>query len=389
MIEISKNIYYDKGQYFTTNLFLKSTINNLILNNPKLILEPAMGRGDLVEYVKNNSDNDIDFDLYEIDGSIEFLDCIDKSNIEICDFLKCNIDKKYDTIIGNPPFIKTKFGNTYLQFVNKCFKLLHDNGELIFIVPSDFFKLTSSGKIINQLMDNGTFTHIVHPNNERFFENANIDVLIFRYCKNKDLSKQVIFNQELKNIKNSNGILTFNNINNIQHDSVFSDFFDIYVGMVTGKENVFKNELLGNFNVLNGKNVIEKYILVHEFPTMSKDLNDYLLDYKSDLLNRKIRTFNDTNWFEWGALRNFKTISTNLGKECIYISTLTRSHEVAFVEKVHFFGGSLIIMIPKTEINLNKVVQYLNSIEFKKNYIYSGRFKIGHRQLCNAMFANN
>ena len=58
MIEISKNIYYDKGQYFTTNLFLKSTINNLILNNPKLILEPAMGRGDLVEYVKNNSDNE-------------------------------------------------------------------------------------------------------------------------------------------------------------------------------------------------------------------------------------------------------------------------------------------------------------------------------------------
>ena len=238
-------------------------------------------------------------------------------------------------------------------------------------------------------MDNGTFTHVVHPNNERFFENANIDVLIFRYCKNKDLSKQVIFNQELKNIKNSNGILTFNNINNIQHDSNFSDFFNIYVGMVTGKENVFKNEVLGNFNVLNGKNLIEKYILIHEFPTMSKDINDYLSDYKSDLLNRKIRTFNDTNWFEWGALRNFKTISTNLGKECIYISTLTRSHEVAFIDKVQYFGGSLIIMIPKTEINLNKVVQYLNSIEFKKNYIYSGRFKIGHKQLCNAMFANN
>lgn len=389
MVDISKNIYYDKGQYFTTNTFLKSTMNNLILNNPKLILEPAMGRGDLVEYVKNNSDNDIDFDLYEIDGSIEFLDCINKSDIEICDFLKCNIDKQYDTIIGNPPFVKTKFGNTYLQFINKCFKLLHYNGELIFIVPSDFFKLTSSGKIINQLMDNGTFTHIVHPNNEKFFENANIDILIFRYCKNKDLLKQVIFNEELKNIKNSNGIITFNNIENIQHDSVFSDFFDIYVGMVTGKEKIFKNELLGNFNVLNGKNVIEKYILVHEFPTMSKDLDDYLLDYKSDLLNRKIRTFNDNNWFEWGALRNFKTISTNLGKECIYISTLTRCHEVAFVDKVRFFGGSLIIMIPKTEINLNKVVKYINNIEFQKNYIYSGRFKIGHKQLCNAMFANN
>ena len=48
--------------------------------------------------------------------------------------------------------------------------------------------------------------------------------------------------------------------------------------------------------------------------------------------------------------------------------------------------GNLIILIPKKNCDLKKVVSYLNSISFKKNFIYSGRFKIGHRQLSNSIF---
>lgn len=46
-------------------------------------------------------------------------------------------------------------------------------------------------------------------------------------------------------------------------------------------------------------------------------------------------------------------------------------------------------MIPKNEkIDLDKVVEFLNSDMFKKNYMYSNRFKIGHKQLCNAICLN-
>lgn len=38
---------------------------------------------------------------------------------------------------------------------------------MIFIVPSDFLKLTSASKILNIMINNGTFTHIYHPNNEK------------------------------------------------------------------------------------------------------------------------------------------------------------------------------------------------------------------------------
>ena len=84
----------------------------MILNDSSIILEPSVGRGDLIEYVKTKNP-DAMFDLYEIDETIEFLDCIDKNDIVFGDFLKQKFTKNYDTIIGNPPYIKTKNGNKY------------------------------------------------------------------------------------------------------------------------------------------------------------------------------------------------------------------------------------------------------------------------------------
>jgi len=86
-----------------------------------------------------------------------------------------------------------------------------------------------------------------------------------------------------------------------------------------------------------------------------------------------------------GALRNKKTIVSNLDKDCIYISLLTRKKNVSFLGKIGYFGGGLIMLKPKKEdLNLNKTISYLNSDLFKNNFIFSGRFKIGHRQLCNS-----
>ena len=68
--------------------------------------------------------------------------------------------------------------------------MLDDNGELIFIVPSDFFKLTSASKLLNKMMLNGFFTHIYHPHNEKMFANAFIDVIVFRYLKNNYIKKR-------------------------------------------------------------------------------------------------------------------------------------------------------------------------------------------------------
>jgi len=381
-----KKIIHAKGQYFTSNLVLKDTVYKLIKNNPTSILEPSMGRGDLVEYV-NSKNPKFQFDLYEIDNTIDFLESIERDRINIGDFLSYDIIKTYDTIIGNPPYVKTKTGNLYIDFIEKCYKLLNENGELIFIVPSDFIKLTSSGKIINEMMKNGTFTDIIHPHNENLFENASIDIIVFRYCKDEKLLKKTLLNEQEKYLINSNGILTFSDTEP-QDLCMFSEYFDIYVGMVTGKENVYKNKKLGNIELLNGKNKTDKYILINTYPTDNKELNKYMLSHKKELIDRKIKKFTDKNWYEWGALRNYKTIENHLGKDkdCIYVSNITRSSNVCFDDKVQYFGGGLIIMIPKKLINIKKMVAFINSETFKSNYMYSGRFKIGHKQLCNCQF---
>lgn len=380
----SKKYIHERGQYFTKNEFLKEAVYNLILNNPTNILEPSCGRGDLIEYVQSKN-SFIQFDSYEIDESIQLLNSINKSKIIYGDFLLQEINKKYCTIIGNPPYVKTTNGNLYIDFIYKCYCLLQDNGELIFIVPSDFIKLTSSSNLINEMMNHGTFTHIIHPNKENLFEEANIDVIIFRYCKNKELDKNVKVNGEEKYLINTNGILTYSNEMNVSNET-FADYFDIYVGMVTGKEDIFKNDTYGNMHILNGKNKLEKYILLSSFPSPNNELNDYMLSHKDSLISRKIKKFNEKNWFEWGALRNHKTIKNKIGNECIYVYNLTRSNEICFKGKVQYFGGSLIIMIPKKKVNLDTVIDYMNSDTFKSNYMYSGRFKIGHKQLHNCLF---
>lgn len=117
MKETKKN---NLGQFFTTDKSLQKKLYEFILNKPKLILEPSIGAGDLINFVLSKSPKII-FDMYEIDTNIDFLNTINKKNIIFGDFLKKKINKTYDTIIGNPPYVKTSKGNLYIDFIEKCY----------------------------------------------------------------------------------------------------------------------------------------------------------------------------------------------------------------------------------------------------------------------------
>ena len=323
------------GQYFTKNESLQNKVFEFIKNNPNRILEPSVGRGDLVLSVRNRID--VPFDMYEIDNTIDFI--LDDKYIIFGDFIDQNINIKYKTIIGNPPYVRTKTGNLYIDFIEKCVSLLEVNGELIFIVPTDFFKLTSARKLLNYMYLNGNFTDIYHPNNENLFENASIDIMVFRYCLDVQLPKKTKYNGEELYINNSNGLITFTKepcINNC----IIGDYFNIYVGLVTGKEEIYKNEELGNISLFNDLNCLDKYIFIKKFPCDNEKINKYLLENKDVLIKRKIRKFNDTNWFEWGAPRNIKIMEENYNEQCIYIRNLTRFDIIAFEGNIQYLVGN-------------------------------------------------
>ena len=264
------------------------------------------------------------------------MNSIIKEEVNYTDFLGDDISIKYETIIGNPPYVKKEKGNLYIDFIEKCYSLLENNGELIFIVPSNFTKLTSASKLINVMLETGNFTHFIYPNKENLFLNASIDVMVFRYCKTLKLSSETFVNGQKCFLVNNNGIITFSETSP-KYVKTFNEYFNIFVGQVTGCEAAFKNKYLGNIKVLNKENEEDNYILIKEFPTPNKKLNEYLLKQKKKLLARKIKKFTETNWFTWGALRNYEKVKLNFGRDCIYVYSTTRKKKVAFIALGQWF----------------------------------------------------
>jgi adenine-specific DNA-methyltransferase len=373
------------GQYFTVSDVLQNFIFEHVKYKNEPLLEPSFGAGHLLQKFKNFNEY-YDMTCFEIDQNIiPILPFNEKQKIIYTDFLNYPINDKFKTIIGNPPYVKQKSGNNlYIQFIEKCYHLLDNNGEMLFIVPSDFMKLTSASSLINQMITNGSFTHFLFPHNENMFVNASIDIVIFRYEKNTKTNSAIVNGKNMF-CNSHGGIITFSS-HEIQGEPL-SNMFHIYVGLVSGKDNVYRTSF-GNVNVLVDKDKSHKFIYTDIFPTNNKEINDHLQLHKNELLNRKIKKFDEKNWFEWGAPRNKSKMEQYIHKPCIFIRNMTRNKEPAFIGNVQYFGGTLLCMIPKILMDsqrIDEIITFLNSDPFREEYTYAGRFKIGHKQLSNVI----
>jgi adenine-specific DNA-methyltransferase len=369
------------GQYFTISDDLQKFVFDKV-KHKSTILEPSFGAGHLLNKFKE-ADPDYPIVCYELDHTIKPAVTFNTHQTVVYgDFTKQIITQKFKTIIGNPPYVKQSTGNLYIKFIEICFGLLEADGEIIFIVPSDFIKLTSASALIDSMIKEGSFTDFLFPHDEKLFEGASVDVLVFRY--EKGLKTKECYNNGKKMICNVNsGIITFSETE--VNGTPLSDMFNVYVGLVSGRDEIYRVPF-GNIDILNDKDRVQKYIFAETFPTPNPVINAHLQAHKAELIERRIKKFNKNNWFEWGAPRNITTIEANLGKPCIYVRNMTRSQEVAFIGKVQHFGGSLLCLIPKLTMSqeeLEKIVSFLNTKDVQKDYLYSGRFKIGHKQVCN------
>jgi len=326
---------------------------------------------------------------YEIDPLLTFSELRSGDKWIVGDFLKADVGR-CSTIIANPPYVKKKKGNLYVAFVEKCFNILEDGGEMIFIVPSDFFKLTQASDLLTKMCASGAFTNIYWPHDESLFEGASIDVLVFRYEKGKDQEQHgVLLNGTSTNLYCTDGIVTFSSGLGNAELVKMSDVCTVHVGLVSGRESIFKNEK-GNVEVLTGDPEHDfartRYILINDLHNSPPGLVAHLSLHKEELKGRKIRKFNDANWFEWGALRNYSTMQEEKGRECIFVHTVTRNKKVCFKGHVELYGGNLIMILPKGDVNLTELMDYINSDEFREQFIHAGRFKIGQRHLATLRF---
>jgi adenine-specific DNA-methyltransferase len=401
---MDNNFKKSRGQFFTTRDRVLDTLVHLISNNGN-ILEPSAGQGHIINHIEQKLKREVIG--VELDET-KVNDKVCNSNIIIDNFFRfLNDTSKFDTIIGNPPFVKLKNvesntlnilpekipanGNLYYFFIKYCASLLNDDGELIFIVPKEWLYNVSSQFIRDFLSENGSFTDFIDCGEEKLFDDADVPALcIFRYQKGykgdmkyyETLDKFYKKNFLMKKVTFSNTI-TFSNKN--YYGKKVSDYFDVKVGLVTGAEKVFRIE---DQTFFNDSFVIEmvgtdkkktKYLFldgISDFDTLPKNIKNYLLLNKKKLINRKIKKFDDSNWWYYGALRNLSTMCSN--KKRIYGLMKTRNDEIFWEgnEFEHFNGGVVgLFLKDNVTVDVKTLIKHLNSKEFKEimeeNNMYS------------------
>jgi adenine-specific DNA-methyltransferase len=391
---MENNFKKKRGQFFTTkNRVLDALIG--LIENDGTILEPSAGEGHIVKHIENKLHKEVfcvELDEEKVSNKI----C--NSEIEVNNFFSylknCG---KFNTVIGNPPFVKLKNveeetinllpekipsnGNLYYFFIKYCASILEDNGELIFIVPKEWLFNVSSKFVRDYFCDNGNFTHFIDCGEEKLFEDADVPALcIFRYEKGyqgkiryyKTLDNYYSNEFELKTVLYSNTIVFTNN--NYVGNKI-CDYFDVKVGLVTGAEKIFKvfndNELPEEhlIDIVGTDRNLNRYLFLDDFKNfdeLPQNVKNFLLNNKKKLIERKIKKFDETNWWHYGALRNITTMNSN--RKRIYGLMKTRENEIFWVgNQFEYFGGGLVGLFVKDgiDIDLENVARYLNSDEFK------------------------
>lgn len=368
------------GQVFTPP-HIVSDMLSLVRNNGRF-LEPSCGNGAFLQNLPSNKVG------IELDSSVACKEALQ------LDFFSYPVNEKFDTIIGNPPYVRfgdirtstKKFlkpfmsifderSNLYLFFIYKCILHLNDGGELIFITPRDFLKSTASAKLNEFLFRTGSITHFVELGDKKIFANAQPNCIIWRFVKG-DFTRKT---QCLKEFSCINGQILFTNK---AYTIPFNSLFFVKVGAVSGADSIFESEKWGNVEFVGSqtcKSGKTKRMIYGEYARECQ----YLQGFKEKLLQRKIKNFNDSNWWQWG--RNY--YKSDLPR--IYVNTKTRNKKPFFLHSCKAYDGSILAIFPKFEVdlkNLKIICEKLNSINWEElGFVCDGRFLFSQRSLENSM----
>ncbi len=174
------------------------------------ILEPSCGNGAFFEYMPKSIRQNSQITGVEYDILTSKLVQNIYPDIEVINDGLQNIDfgtKKYDLIIGNPPYSDEKMTDDFMPdldgytihhyFTAKCMRLLKDDGILAFVLPSFYMDIPRSNT--RHIIDNESVVIDVLRLPENLFDQATItvDILFIRKTGNKihDITQTATYNQ--------------------------------------------------------------------------------------------------------------------------------------------------------------------------------------------------
>jgi len=361
------------GQVFTEDREVDLMVS--MMKNSGRVLEPSCGTGNFVKKLPTGTISiELDADICP-SGSLNM------------DFFDYDPAEKFDTIIGNPPYVAfseildstiqklniedyDKRTNLHIFFLDKCLDHLNEGGEIIFVTPREFIKQTSAIPLIKKLTRLGSFTHFYDYGDTMLFPGFSPNCAIWRFEKGNFSNKTKILSGEIVSQQEISGQLIFSNT---IYDHKLSDLFSVKVGGVSGLDEIFVNPA-GNKSF-----VYSKTRTTNKTRKMYYNIRNSFIDSKEQTLrSRKIKKFTDDDWWKWG--RDYYKSDD----ERVYVNCKTRIDNPFFTHSCKNYDGSLLALFPKVKMNIAKAVECLNEIDWEDlGFKVGGRYVFSQKSLEN------
>ncbi len=306
------------------------------------------------------------------------------------DFFAYPESEKFATIIGNPPYVRFQDipettrallsaehfdgrSNLYLFFIEKCLRHLEPGGELIFITPRDFLKATSAVRLNRLLFAAGTITDFVELGDARVFDGATPNCAIWRF-ELGNCSRRTRYaageGVEDRHFLLAGGHLAFTRSD---YTVPLADLFAVKVGAVSGADEVFASEKHGTMDFVCSHTArtgqTRRMIFHTPHPALKR--------HKQRLLARRIRAFDEKNWWQWGRLHP----QTDAPR--IYVNCKTRSARPFFLHPCNNFDGAVLALFPDDpSADLEALCEMLNGVDWAElGFFCDGRYLFVQRIL--------
>ncbi len=363
-----------------------------LVSNSGRVLEPACGDGAFLKHFPGALGIEIDPRHAPPEA-------------EVMNFFELGEDELFATIIGNPPYVRyqdispgtrrlagatllDKRANLYLFFIEKCLRLLEPGGELIFITPRDLLKATSAVPLNRLLYSEGTITDFIDLGDLHLFDDATPNCAIWRFERGNETRRtryaalgyydQASSLQALpwgeRRFIESGGHLMFT-----RHDYPLrlADIAFVKVGAVSGADDLYTSDEFGNRDFVCSSTAADGKTRRMIWCEPGDPTPEALLPHKERLISRRIRSYDEFNWWQWG--RGY--YQSELPR--VYVNNKTRRAQPFFTHDCLNYDGSVMAIFPHDpSIDAKALAKALNGVDWEDlGFVCDGRFLFTQRSL--------
>ena len=386
------------GQVFTPEPVVRAML--ALRRNTGRVLEPSCGDGAFLRHLPGAVGLELDPDHCP-------------PGAQAIDFFAYPEHEQFDTIIGNPPYVRFQDipastrsliaraghghcldarSNLYLFFVDKCLRHLKPGGELIFITPRDFLKATSAVKLNRLLAEAGSITDAIELGDARVFADAVPNCLIWRFEKGASARAmrycEIGVGDDLgaalaqpawqpRHFLECGGHLMFARGD---YPLRLSEIAFVKVGAVSGADELYADAVHGNRDFVCSSTVSTGHTRRMIWTEPGEPAPAVLRPHKTRLLQRKVTRFDESNWWMWGRMHH------RSAQPRVYVNGKTRVAQPFFIHACTDYDGAVLAVFPRrADVDLPAFRAALNAVDWADlGFVCDGRYLFTQRSLENA-----